>query len=131
MSCNCSLVELHTHNTKGTGAKGMVSGKGHLGMLKNIRLSYAGFLLGGEARGGICPPPPLNSFAPLKSNRPSSYTATCVFMLPPKISRICSSPPLVTFSEINPGMHLHVVIVSQTVHYSRVLCINQPLHRGH
>ena len=63
-------------------------------------------------RGGICPP--LKSFAPLKSNRPSSYTATCVFMLPPKVSRICGSPPLVTFSEINPGYWLGSFLLLST-----------------
>ena len=48
-----------------------------------------------------------NRFVPLKSNRPSSYTATRVFvhMLPPppKISIMCGSPP-VKFSELNPDV---------------------------
>ena len=75
------------------------------GMYVHVFYTLYMYILGGGgggggrgqgARGGICPPPPL------KSKRPSSYTDRCVFMLPPKISRMCGSPHLVKLSEINP-----------------------------
>ena len=60
------------------------------------RISFRGG--GGGARGGICPP--LS-----KMDLP-----TCVFMLPPKISCIYGSSPLVTFSEINPGSYCPIIL---------------------
>ena len=60
--------------------------------------------MGGGARGGICPP--LKKFCPPLSQRDLPHILSDVFMLPPKISRMCCSPPptLVKLSEINPAL---------------------------
>ena len=71
----------------------------NLHRLKGPKLTHQlpeGFLLEGGGREGAFAPP-LKKFCPLLSQRASSYTARCVFMLLPKISRICDWPPLVTF----------------------------------
>ena len=97
-TCTIDTLYLHKKTAQHSVCSLLKSRACHL----HVVVSTAGFPLGGGGERGHLPP--LNMFCPppLKSNRPSSYTTTCVFMLPPKISYICGSPPLVTFSEINP-----------------------------
>ena len=84
-----------------------------------IRVSFGG---GGGGERGHLPP--------LKLKRPSSYTARRVFMLPPKISCVCHSPPLVTLSEIYPDTYYTCIITMHSKIYCETLCTNMSPFRN-